>query len=83
MNSMGSGLTYRRKLVFSDKLGQNIVDKSTKISSIGFSIVSFTAEFWHFCSTTANIWLLHGGLSTCLSITIILGISLKFEGSKS
>ena len=38
-------------------IGQNIVDKSTKLSNIGFFIECFTTHFSQFCSITVKICL--------------------------
>ena len=56
-------------------LGQNIIDKSTKLSNIGFSVECFTADFLQFCSTTVKTFLLGGRVSTFPSNLSILGIS--------
>ena len=58
-------------------LEQNILNKSTKLSSIDFSMESFTADYLPFCRTTVNICFFDGRLSTFSSIPKILGISLK------
>ena len=58
--------------------GQNIVDKSTKLSKIGFSMKWFTVDFSQFYNTTVEICLLCGRLNTFLSIPSVSGISLKF-----
>ena len=44
----------REENVFTDNLEQNIVDKSTKVSNIGFCMEYFTADFSQFCRTTVK-----------------------------
>ena len=36
---------FRNEIVYPDNLGQNIADKVTKLSKIGFSMEHFTADF--------------------------------------
>ena len=49
---------------------------------MGFSMESFPANFLLFCSTTVNICVLGGRLSTLPSILNILGISLGDVGEQ-
>ena len=49
---------------------------------MGFSMESFPADFLLFCSTTVNICVLGGRLSTLPSILNILGISLGDVGEQ-
>ena len=54
--------TVFSKITYS--LGQNIADKSTKVSNIGFSVECFTTNVLQICSTTAKICSLGNRLST-------------------
>ena len=45
-------------------LGQNIVNKLTKLSKIGYSMEYFTADFLQFSSSTIKIYLMRDRLST-------------------
>ena len=45
--------------------GQNVVDKFTKLSKIGFFVERFTAHFSKFSSKTVKICLLGSWLGTC------------------
>ena len=59
--------------------GQNILDKSTKLINIGFSMEYFTAEFLQFWRTAVKMFLLGSRLVTLLSIPSISEISLKLS----
>ena len=54
-------------------LGQNIVDKFTKLSKIGFSMERFTADFLQFSNATVKIYLLGGRLDTHVQFQAIQG----------
>ena len=54
---------YDEKLFYN--LGQNIVDKLTKLSELGFSMECFTVNLVQFSSKTIEIFLQGGRLGTC------------------
>ena len=60
-------------------LEKNIVDKTKKLSNVGFSMECFTVDFSQFCHTTVKICFLSSRLSTSTSVPNISEISLKFR----
>ena len=66
------------KYISSDSIGQNIVDKPTKLSNVGFSMEYFTAGFLQIYNATVKITLLVGQPVTFPLVPSISKISLKF-----
>ena len=54
-------------------LGQEVVDKLTKLSKKGFSMESFTADLLKFLCESVNIWFLGGRLGTRHQIQVLRG----------
>ena len=52
------------KSLFYYNLGQNTVEKSAKLSNIGFSMKYFTVGFSQFCSAVIKICLVVGKISS-------------------
>ena len=68
----------REENVFTGNLGQNNVDKFTKVSNIGFCMEYFTADFSQFCRTTVKNCLLSCQLKNFTSVPSFPRFSLKF-----
>ena len=56
-------------------LGQEVVDKFTKLSKTVFSMECFTADFLRFFPENVKIWLLGGRLGTRHQIQAFQGFS--------
>ena len=54
-------------------LGQEVVNKLTKLSKIGFSMESFKADFLKFFSESVNTWLMGDRLGTRHQIQVLQG----------
>ena len=66
------------KMFFSDNFRQNFVDKFKKITIVGFSLESFTADFLRLSSTTIRICFLGDLLGTRVQFETFQGSSWHF-----
>ena len=56
-------------------LGQNVLDKLTKLNKMGFYRECFVAHFLQFSFTSSKIFLLRGELGACLQFQAFQGFA--------